>query len=83
MLRALFKRTLLISFMLVSVGCSSLQVEKSIDALGDGVDSSIESRNKNKPQHDQNHNPHGDDLASGVLNMLFQGVVSLFSSSEN
>ncbi|WP_133406901.1 hypothetical protein [Parashewanella tropica] len=80
---AFLKKASLLSFLILSVGCTSLQVEKSIDALGDGVSDSVESRNENKPSHEQNYNPHSDDLISGVANMVFQGIISLFSSEKN
>ncbi|RLV57672.1 hypothetical protein D5018_21340 [Parashewanella curva] len=78
-----FKRAPLVSFLILSVSCTSLQVEKSIDALGNGISDSVQSRIKDKPQDLQDHDLNSEDLASGILNMLLQNFVSLFSSEND
>ncbi|WP_133406517.1 hypothetical protein [Parashewanella tropica] len=80
---AFFKKVSMLSLLFLSIGCTSLQVEKSLDALGSGISDSVESRNENKPAHAQNHSPEDEDLINGILNMLIQGFGSLFSSDND
>ncbi|MCL1076657.1 hypothetical protein D5R81_12430 [Parashewanella spongiae] len=67
----------------LTVGCTSSQAQKSLGDFAKGAQESHQSRNQKASSRHQDTSPNSEDAANGILNMLFQGLVSLFSSDDN
>ncbi|MBE8168523.1 MAG: hypothetical protein HAW66_09185 [Shewanella sp.] len=81
--KAYFNLLALVLFTFLTVGCTSSQAQKSLGDFTEGAQESHESRNKKASTRHQDSSQNSEDTINGILNLLFQGVVSLFSSDDN
>ncbi|MBM7073576.1 hypothetical protein JQC92_16295 [Shewanella sp. 202IG2-18] len=79
----LIKRYSVILLTLGMLGCTSSQTQSAVEGFGEGMQGSIESRNKDKSRDREDRSVQNEDVTNGVLNMFLQGVFSLFSSEKN
>ena len=83
MVKSIIKNAILVVVMSTLLGCTSAQIAQGIDDFGEGVVNSVESRNEGKSFSHQDRSPNSEDVTFGILNLIFEGVVSLFSEEED
>ena len=81
MVKSIIKNAILVVVMSTLLGCT--QVTRGIDNFGEGVVNSVESRNEGRSSSHQDRSPNSEDVTFGILNLIFESVVSLFSEEED